>query len=242
MRSSLTPIFISAMTNNASAAVPLFPRPAVARCLPFVIYMAFIGVAELLTLFGVSAADQRWLYAVKIAAVVAALAYFWKDYEELRRWGLNTVPVLAAVVSGVIVLVLWLLLGADWMTIGSAAGFDPSNNGRIDWALAAVRIAGAALVVPVMEELFWRSFLLRWLDNSRFQTVDPGALTAKAIAISAVLFGVEHNLWLAGIVAGVAYALLYRWHRSLWSPILAHAVTNGLLGAYVVSTGSWQYW
>ena len=133
-------------------------------------------------------------------------------------------------------------ISAGWMSVGSAAGFDPTSAGRIDWPLVVVRIAGAALVVPVMEELFWRSFVMRWLDNTRFTQVDPGAVGLKAVAITSVLFGVEHNLWLAGIVAGLAYAWLYRRHRSLWSPIAAHAVTNGLLGAWVVATGSWQYW
>jgi CAAX prenyl protease-like protein len=56
------------------------------------------------------------------------------------------------------------------------------------------------------------------------------------------LFGIEHNLWLAGIVAGAAYGFLYVWHRTLWSPILAHALTNGLLGAWIVYTGNWTYW
>ncbi|MDB5960413.1 MAG: prenyl protease-related protein [Massilia sp.] len=230
------------MTDSTAAAVPLFSRPALARCLPFLIYMAFIAIAELLTWLGVTPADQRWLYAIKIGCVVAALAYFWRDYDELYKWDLKATALIGAIAAGIVVLVLWLSLGAGWMTVGTAAGYDPSTNGRIDWALVAVRIAGAALVVPVMEELFWRSFLLRWLDNSRFRQVDPGAVSLKAIAISSVLFGVEHNLWLAGIVAGLAYALLYRWHRSLWSPIAAHAVTNGLLGGYVVMTGSWQYW
>ncbi len=220
----------------------IFDRSTVARCLPFITYLAFIAIAELLTRLGIPQAEQRWLYAVKVAAVSATLVYFWRDYDELHSWNLTAAAVIAAIATGIVVLILWLNLGAGWMTIGSAAGFDPTTNGKLDWALIAVRIAGAALVVPVMEELFWRSFLTRWLDNPRFQTVDPGAITLRAIAIGALLFGVEHNLWFAGIVAGLAYAALYKWQRKLWSPILAHGVTNGLLGAYVVATGSWQYW
>lgn len=230
------------MTPSSSAVIARFPRAAVARCLPFAIYMAFLALNELLFTLGWSAADVRWLYAVRVGAVIAALAYFWRDYHELRRWDLALLPTLAPVAGGIVVLLLWLNLGADWMTIGSAAGFDPSTDGRIDWLLVAVRIGGAALVVPVMEELFWRSFLLRWLDQPGFGAVDPGTVSVKAIATSALLFGVEHNLWLAGIVAGLAYAALYRWQRSLWAAVLAHAVTNGLLGAFVVATGSWQYW
>jgi CAAX prenyl protease-like protein len=56
------------------------------------------------------------------------------------------------------------------------------------------------------------------------------------------LFGFEHNLWLAGVVAGAVYGWLYKRYRTLWSPILSHGITNGLLGLWVVSTGNWSYW
>jgi hypothetical protein len=83
---------------------------------------------------------------------------------------------------------------------------------------------------------------MRWIEASEFEQVDPARVGLKAILISVALFGFEHNLWLAGIVAGVAYTLLYMWHRNLWSPVLAHAVTNGLLGVWVMATGSWTFW
>ena len=99
-------------------------------------------------------------------------------------------------------------------------------------------LAGATLVVPVMEEIFWRSFLLRWLQHPRFQSVDPTGVGLKALVISSVLFGTEHNLWFAGILAGLAYGWLYKRSGNLWVPVLAHAVTNASLGAYVLITGS----
>jgi CAAX prenyl protease-like protein len=96
--------------------------------------------------------------------------------------------------------------------------------------------------VPVMEELFWRSFVLRWIDQPDFLRLDPAQAGLRGFVISVVLFGFEHNLWLAGIVAGVAYSVLFMRHRTIWSPILAHAVTNGMLGVWVVMTGEWSYW
>lgn len=226
----------------ARAGAPMLGRAAWARILPFLTYMLFIGIAELLGRLGWSAAELRWLYAVKVGAVVLVLAWFWRDYAELASWRLPARAVLAALATGVLVLALWISLGAGWMTIGTPAGFDPTTGGRIDWALVAVRIAGAALVVPVMEELFWRSFLMRWIDAADFQSVEPSQVSAKSVILTSVLFGFEHNLWLAGIVAGLAYIALFMRHRTIWSPILAHAVTNGLLGAWVVYTGSWSYW
>jgi CAAX prenyl protease-like protein len=225
-----------------AAGAPMFNRAALVRILPFAAYLAFIALAELLVRLGWTAAELRWLYAAKVATVALALALFWRQYSELHLFRLGPPRLLFALAIGVVVLVLWIGLGAGWMTIGASAGFDPTTGGRIDWALVAVRIAGAALVVPVMEELFWRSFLMRWLDNPDFESVVPAQVTIKSMLISSVLFGFEHNLWLAGIVAGLAYSALYMRHRTIWSPILAHAVTNGLLGAWVVYTGNWSYW
>jgi CAAX prenyl protease-like protein len=93
-----------------------------------------------------------------------------------------------------------------------------------------------------MEELFWRGYLMRWVDNPDFERVDPAAASYKAIALSTLVFMLAHTQWLAAIVAGLAYALLYRYTRSLWAAVLAHAVTNGVLGVWVVVNGYWSFW
>jgi len=229
-------------TAAIPAGAPMFNRAAWLRILPFAAYLAFIVIGDVLERLGVPRDTLRWLYPVKIALVALLLALFWRQYRELSRFHLAPLHALVALATGVLVLVLWIHLDASWMVVGSPSGFDPRVAGRIDWLLVAVRIAGAALVVPIMEELFWRSFLMRWVDAADIESVEPSQLSLKSFVITVVLFGVEHDLWLAGIVAGAAYSLLYMRHRNLWSPILAHAVTNGLLGVWVVRTGSWSYW
>ncbi|WP_338758391.1 CAAX prenyl protease-related protein [Massilia sp. METH4] len=220
-----------------------FNPDSLPRIVPFGIYMAFIVVADLLARAGWEAADQLWLYPVKILAVCAALWVYRSSYRELAWQGMAARHWIEAIVTGIVVLVLWVNLDAPWMQVGSAAGYAPFGaDGRIDWLLVACRIAGAALVVPVMEELFWRSFLMRWLERSTFLTVSPGSVRLFAFCVTAVLFGIEHTLWLAGIVAGIAYGALYIRSGNLWSPILAHAVTNGLLGGWIVLTENWAYW
>lgn len=226
---------------NSVAPQPTFDRAAWARILPFAAYLAFFLVGDGLARLGVDAASLRWLYAVKTATVVALLAFFWRDYTELKI-RMSPGAALTALVAGAVVFFLWINLHAGWMVIGTSDGFDPRTNGAIDWPLAAVRIAGAALVVPVMEELFWRSFVMRWIDQPDFLSLDPAQAGIRGFVISVTLFGFEHNLWLAGIVAGGIYGLLFMRHRTIWSPILAHAVTNGMLGAWVVMTGAWSYW
>ncbi|MEO7578724.1 MAG: CAAX prenyl protease-related protein, partial [Massilia sp.] len=230
--------------DAASAAPPasLLNRASWARILPFATYMLFVFVLDMLERAGLDPSGLRWLYGVKIAAVSLVLAACWRQYDELRAPRMAPAAALSAIAVGLLVLLLWVSLKADWMIIGHASGFNPLNEGRLDWTLIAMRIAGAALVVPVMEELFWRSFLMRWIVAAEFQAVEPSQASIKSFVFTSVLFGFEHNLWLAGIVAGAAYCGLYMRHRTLWSPILAHAVTNGCLAAWVVWTGNWSYW
>jgi CAAX prenyl protease-like protein len=235
----------SAATAEAGAGAepgPLLSRAAWARILPFLTYMFFIFVADMLGRAGWNAHDLRWLYAVKISAVMLMLVIFRRHYTELRDARLGLGAAIVALVTGLVVLVLWVSLDAGWMIVGSPAGFNPTDNGRIDWLMVAVRMVGAALVVPVMEELFWRSFLMRWIVSADFEKVDPAKTGLKAFVVTVVLFAIEHNQWLAGVVAGAAFSVLYVRHRTLWSPILAHAVTNGLLGIWIVYTGNWTYW
>lgn len=217
--------------------------PALPRVAPFAAYMSFIAIADLLGRLGWTTSELLWLYPVKIGVVVALLACFWRQYAELCTWRLGGGALLAALLAGGVVFALWINLDARWMQVGTSAGYDPSRpDGSMDWLLVACRLAGAALVVPLMEELFWRSFLQRWLARADFLDCAPAAVGIRALLISSVLFGIEHNLWFAGVVAGIVYGFLYMRAGNLWSPIVAHAVTNGMLGGWILATGSWTYW
>lgn len=189
--------------------------------------------------------DLRWLYPIKALCVFAVLLWCWRHCSELRS--LAAVDVrgwVTAVAVGAVVFVVWIALNQSWASLGESGGFNPTDaaTGSVDWMLVALRLFGAALVVPVVEELFWRSFLMRWLQNHDFLSVAPGAVGVRAFVLTAVLFAVEHNLWLAGLLAGAAYAGLYMWSRNLWVPVIAHAVTNGMLGAWVLQTRQWDLW
>ncbi len=234
----------SSAANPKPDVVNLLASPAFSRILPFGLFVGCLALESLLARAGLlEGFDARWLYALRAGAAALALGLLWRRYGELAAlprggavWG-------SSIAVGVAVLALWLLLDRPWATIGTPRGFDPgAADGGYDWALIAVRIAGAALVVPIMEELFWRSFVMRWIDRQDFLALAPAAVTVKALLISSVLFGFEHHLWLAGIVAGLAYGELYRRSGTLWAPVIAHAVTNALLGAWVLTTQSWHLW
>ena len=109
-------------------------------------------------------------------------------------------------------------------------------------AWISIRLFGAVVIVPIMEELFWRSFLLRYLINTEFKQVTLGTFNWFSLVWTVLLFGQEHQRWLAGIGAGILYTLLLYRTKSLSACILAHAITNLALGIYVLLTGHWEYW
>ena len=223
----------------------LLSPAAWARVIPFALFMALLALRANWPTGEGGWLDPRWLYGVSVLVVGGSLVYFWRRYGELGRGsGLSFWHALLSMAVGVVVFVLWVWLTEPWMMLGEAsASFRPvDNEGQLLWGLVIVRWIGAAMLVPVMEELFWRSYLMRWVDKPDFEAQDPGAVTLRAMLLSSLVFMLAHNQWLAALVAGMAYAWLYRYTRTLWAPILAHAVTNGILGVWVVVFGNWQFW
>ena len=223
--------------------------------LPFFLYILFLGIAQ--GLGSIQEAghawaadwDLRWLYPIKVVLVGAVLWHYRRSYTELQSFaGMAWRQWLLAVAAGAVVFVLWINLDLGWATLGeSSKGYNPSMDGSgansaLDWRLTIARLLGATLVVPLMEELFWRSFLMRWLDRQDFITLEPAKVSLRALLIASVIFGFEHQMWFAGIIAGLVYGGLYMRTGKLWVPMVAHGVTNGLLGLWVLYTGNWQFW
>jgi len=229
------------MASAPSGLSGLRADPVIARCAPFAVFLCFLILGSALNAAGHA---EPWLLVVRSVVVALVLAWFWPAYAELRSPPpLRAAHVLAAVGVGLVVFALWIVLDQRWAALVPGAGFEPTRpDGSIDWVLACSRLAGFALVVPVMEELFWRGFLLRWLVRHDFLEVRPGEIGLPALAITAVLFALEHNQWLASAMAGIAYSLLYMRTGNLWLAVLAHAVTNGVLGVWVLWTRNWQFW
>lgn len=221
------------------------------RILPFALYMSFIGIEELLRYLvsagalSISAEGMLYLYPVKIAVVGAAVIALWPRYSELRLRDLGRLTHTAAsALLGIVVFVLWITMDWPFATFGTLQGYNPyaaaSDTTRA--FLIGARLLGAVVVVPVMEELFWRSFLIRYIINPQFSKVPIGRFSWSSFLIITVLFGLEHNLWLAGMMAGAAYNLLLYYTRSIAQCVVAHAVTNAALGVYVLQAGQWRFW
>ncbi len=118
-----------------------------------------------------------------------------------------------------------------------------ANVSTLSWAVLTLRMIRAVIIVPIIEELFWRAWMMRWLIDNDFEKVPLGKYSAQAFWIVAVLFASEHGAyWDVGLAAGIIYNWWMVRTRSLGDLILAHAVTNGILGAYVIAFGKWEYW
>ena len=117
--------------------------------------------------------------------------------------------------------------------------YDPAACG---WGLTLIRLAGSAFVIPVIEEFFWRGYLYRRLLNRDFLAVNPGTFERETFWLTAGLFGLEHQRFLVGALAGAAYGYLYIRTRDIRSVCIAHATTNLLLGLYVIGTGMYVFW
>lgn len=220
-------------------------RPAWVRILPFALFMVLLALRGQAPSDGAWGFDVRWLYAAQASAVGLMLLVLAREYGELSLQNLPSArQTLLSVATGVGVFALWIVLDRPWMLLGEpTAGFTPLGpDGQVIVALAAFRWAGAAVVVPVMEELFWRSFLMRWIEHPVFGGVNPQGVGLKAVVLSTAVFALAHTQWLAAVIAGLAYAWLYVRTGKLWSSVIAHAVTNGMLGAWVLRTGQWQFW
>ena len=104
-------------------------------------------------------------------------------------------------------------------------------------------VVGAVVTVPLAEEIAFRGFLMRRFQDSDFESVSSRQFSWAPFLLSSVAFGLLHGeRWLAGIVAGMIYGLVMIRRGRIGEAVVAHAVTNALVAAWVLTTGNWQLW
>ncbi len=127
------------------------------------------------------------------------------------------------------------LTGTLHSSLPAASRSDP-------WVLV-FRVLRSIFFVPIIEELFWRGWLMRWLISPDFESVPLGAFSHTSFWVTAVIFSLEHGpFWDVGLLAGIAFNWWMVRTRSLGDCILFHAVTNACLAGYVLATHRWEYW
>ena len=191
----------------------------------------------------VSAAWYPAAYIFKAIAVTACLL-IWRG--PLRDIQFDRRLILPSVALGLVVFVLWV--GIDtyvpYPHLGTRTAFDPTSllDSALGLTFLVVRFYGLVLMVPVMEELFWRSFMLRYLTHQDFHKVPMGTFSALALWVMVAASALAHPEWVVAVIASLAYAFWLRRTRNLFGAVVAHASTNASLGVYVFVTGNWQYW
>jgi CAAX prenyl protease-like protein len=185
-------------------------------------------------------APQHWVYPLQTLLCGFLLWRFWPVYQMRapRR-------VLSTIAIGVVVFGIWVM-PHPW-SVSRLEGFDPTLFGEgtaTYYAVVAVRFLRLVIVVPLLEEIFWRGFLLRYLIDDHFTRQPIGAFTWRSFAIVSLAFGAAHwgpDFGVA-IITGAIYNGVAYWTRSLSSCVLVHAVTNLVLGIYIMQTRQWGFW
>ena len=219
-----------------------------ANLAPFLAFLLILGLGEVVAHLGDGRAfwvfnqPRYWVFPLQTVVCAVLLIRGW-PYYELRA----PKKLLFSVGIGILALLLWIApqewLGAPQRT----DGFDPTFFGATGWPYAAnlaVRFLRLVVIVPLLEEIFWRGFLLRYLINEDFTRVPFGTFSWLSFGIVTAGFCIEHSPpdYPAAILTGMLYNLVAYRTRSLSSCVLTHAVTNALLGIYVLRTGQWGFW
>ena len=183
-----------------------------------------------------------WVFPLQTIVCAGVLIRYWRFYElAAPRKVLFTTGI------GVLALLLWV---APQQWFGAAPrldGFDPEFFGPAGWPYAVnvgLRFLRLVVIVPFVEEIFWRGFLLRFFINEDFTKVPIGAFSWLSFGIVTAGFCFEHSApdWPAAILTGALFNFVAYRTKSLSSCVLVHAVTNALLGAYVLHTRQWGFW
>lgn len=207
-------------------------NPTAAYLAPFLAVLAAGMISR-----AISGRFETW-YALRLLAGGALLAAYWPRLRGLD-WRFSW----RAAAAGVAVFGLWLVAGrlllpAHAMPAALAAMSAP---GRALWI--ACRLATAVLVLPLVEELAYRGYLLRRLAAADFESVSFADVGSISVLVTALAYGVLYGaLWPAGIAAGIVFALLLIRTRRMGEAIGAHVIANALICAAVLLGGQWRLW
>jgi uncharacterized protein len=218
--------------------------PFIARVAPYII---FVALTALQGKFG--EASKYWFYLAKTLVGIWLVWAMWPAVKEMR-WTFSV----EAVLVGVGVIIVWIALDPFYPKLDQLFGSKPGPpklwnpheqfgaGSALAWTIIIARILGSTLIVPPIEESFFRSFIYRYIVQKNFEHVPLKSFHLGAFLITSILFGFIHREWLAGILCGMAYQWLVLRKGHLGDAMTAHAISNFLLGAWVVYKGAWEFW
>jgi CAAX prenyl protease-like protein len=233
----------------------LLAMPEIPRVLPFVLFLVLGSLQGKLF-----PGSEYWLYAVK-TVLVGWMLWALRGLLAEVKWTFSW----EGLAVGVVIAALWIGLSGHVPTLGDIwdaghklitgkapepakpeAPWNPvaffGGNAALGWAFVLVRVLGRSLVVPPMEEVFYRSFFYRYIVSPKFNEVAFGQWHSVAFVVTSVIFGLAHpDDWLPGILCGAAYQWLVLRKQRLGDAMLAHATTNLLISIYAIATNQWRF-
>ena len=217
-------------------------HPSVKYIAPFALFLLFLAINPKVSL------DSTWGSPLRVLILAVVCVVCWP-----RELSIRPNRPIASVAIGALVFLLWI--APEFLIPGyrSHPLFSNSIVGHVHSSLQATalhsswllawRTIRAIIIVPIIEELFWRAWLMRWLIDTDFRLVPLGTYAPFSFWMTAILFASEHGpYWDVGLLTGVIYNWWMIRSKSVANCILMHAVTNGILSAYVIATAQWQYW
>lgn len=220
-------------------------RKIFAFALPMALFLVFLSFNGALKgrgrPFWLNSAEY-WIFPLQTILCGIVLIWFWRDYQMAApaRVGVG-------LFIGILVFVLWIAPQAFFGFAPRLEGFNPdlfAGQPTYYWTTVVLRFLRLVVVVPLLEEIFWRGFLLRFLINEDFEKVPFGAFSWLSFGAVALVFALSHTRpdWPAAIVTGMLYNLVAYRTKSLATCVLTHGTTNLLLGLWIMKTGQWGFW
>ncbi len=210
------------------------PNPAA----PYLVPLAIMSAIALLTVPFSHGFDLA--YPVRLI-VTGAAVWWYRDRLRSILWGFSW----SGAAIGAVVFLVWIVLVTRSNSAQSNAAFAANLRG-ISLVAACVwmcsRVAGAVVLSPVVEELAFRGYLLRKLSTPDFEHEPYQSITVPAFLLSSILFGILHQHYVAGILAGMIFAAAACYRGKLSDAVCAHSTSNAMLALYIIATGSWSLW
>jgi len=214
----------------------------------FVAFMALLLVSDILR--WLASPDSPWwmqspaYWIMPLQAILCGwILWLFRDTYRLRA----PKQLIFTTFIGILVFIIWVapqaFLGFDPRTDGFQVDEVTSNTG-LQLLLLSLRFIRLVIVVPFLEELFWRGFLLRYFVNDHFWKVAVGRTNAFGFVAVTILFALAHSEAdrPAALLTSALYNIVFLKTRSVASCILAHAITNLALGIYIMVTKQWGFW
>jgi CAAX prenyl protease-like protein len=212
---------------------------------PMAVFVGLLALNSALKQFGDSSwskSTEYWMYPAQTFLCGALLLVFWKIYPLARPlW-----PIFGLTI-GALVFLLWIAPQA-WLGFAPRTdGFNPevfAAGSPLYLATVGLRFLRLVVVVPLLEEIFWRGFLLRYLIDEKFEEVPLGKFTWLSFSVVVLAFAFSHSRpdWPAAIATGILYNVVIYRTKSLSTCVLAHATTNLFLGIWIMHTRQWGFW